>query len=275
MRHQVSGRKLKRTSSHRKALLHNLATALFEHKKVHTTEAKAKELRPFAEKLITKAVHALKNEQQHTLNEGHTIDIHNRRVVGKFIRNKAVLQELFDSIAPAVETRNGGYTRIIKTGVRRGDAARTAIIELIDFSAPQDGSFALTKKRKTKAAPKAAPKATPAIVAPVAKVDEVAPEMVEEAVVAVEEAVAVEETVVEAAAEEVATVEETIVETAAEEVAAVEETVVEAVAEEAAAVEETVVDAIAEEPATEIETPKEEAKGDDETSGEDEAKKTE
>lgn len=63
MRHQVSGRKLNRTSSHRKALLHNLATALFEHKKVHTTEAKAKELRPFAERLITKAIHALQNEQ--------------------------------------------------------------------------------------------------------------------------------------------------------------------------------------------------------------------
>ncbi|MBE2189916.1 MAG: 50S ribosomal protein L17, partial [Candidatus Kapabacteria bacterium] len=197
MRHQVSGRKLNRTSSHRKALLHNLATALFEHKKVHTTEAKAKELRPFAEKLITKAIHALQNEQQGNLHEGQTIDIHNRRVVGKFIRSKAVLQELFDSIAPAVGTRNGGYTRIVKTGIRRGDAARTAIIELVDFSTPQDGSFSLSKKKKVKGVAKPAAKVTPKVVAPVAKTEEVAPIAVaEEAIIVTEEVAPVEETVV-------------------------------------------------------------------------------
>jgi large subunit ribosomal protein L17 len=149
MRHQVAGRKLKRTHSHRKALLSNLATQLFEHKKIHTTEAKAKELKAFAEKLITKAKNALLRERQGLLPDKQTIDIHNRRIVGKIIRNKAVLQELFDSIAPVVENRNGGYTRVIKTGVRRGDNARTAIIELVDFSAPQDGAISTKKKKKT------------------------------------------------------------------------------------------------------------------------------
>ncbi len=149
MRHQVAGRKLKRTHSHRKALLHNLATQLFEHKKVHTTEAKAKELKSFAERLISKAKHALIKEKQGELPNGQTIDVHNRRQVGRIIRNKAVLQELFDSIAPAVESRNGGFTRVVKTGVRRGDSARTALIELVDFAAEQDGAISTKRKRKS------------------------------------------------------------------------------------------------------------------------------
>ena len=121
MRHQVEGRKLKRTSSHRKALLRNLATALFQHKKIATTEAKAKELRPYAEHLITKAKHALHRQKNQLLPAGQTVDIHNRRIVGRDIRSKAVLQELFDTIAPLVEERPGGYCRITKTGLRRGD----------------------------------------------------------------------------------------------------------------------------------------------------------
>ncbi len=131
MRHLVSGRKLKRTSSHRRSLMRNLATALFEHKKLETTEAKAKELRPYAERLITKAKSALAREKQGLLPEGQTIDIHNRRIVSRYLSSKAVLQELFDTIAPAVETRAGGYTRIVKTGIRRGDASPMAIIELV------------------------------------------------------------------------------------------------------------------------------------------------
>jgi large subunit ribosomal protein L17 len=153
MRHLVSGRKLKRTSSHRKALLANLATELFRHKSIKTTEAKAKELRPYAESLITKAKNALLKEKQGLLQPGQTIDIHSRRIVARHIRVKDVLSELFDAIAPAVIERNGGYARVIKTGIRHGDAARTAIIELVDFSAPQDGASGL-KKRKKKAAPK-------------------------------------------------------------------------------------------------------------------------
>jgi large subunit ribosomal protein L17 len=164
MRHNVAGRKLKRTKSHRDALLKNLATSLFEHKKLHTTEAKAKELRPYAEALITKAKRALANEKQNRLPDGQTVDIHSRRIVGRHIRSKAVLQELFDAIAPAVETRNGGYTRITKTGTRYGDGGRTALIELVDWSAPVDGAISLKTKRKNKktAAPKKpkTPKAT-------------------------------------------------------------------------------------------------------------------
>lgn len=161
MRHLKSGRKLKRTSSHRKALLNNLATSLFEHKKVVTTEAKAKELRPFAETLITKAKHALRNEKLGLLPEGHKIDIHNRRIVGRFITNKAVLQELFNTIAPMVEERPGGYTRIIKLGTRRGDGSPTAIIELVDWSAPQDGAVAIKSKRRGKAAQTSSKKQKP------------------------------------------------------------------------------------------------------------------
>lgn len=174
MRHLVAGRKLKRTHSHRKALLSNLATQLFEHKKVHTTEAKAKELRPFAEKLISKAKNALLKERQGLLPDGNTVDVHNRRTVAKLIRSKAVLQELFDVIAPAVETRNGGFTRIIKTGVRRGDNARTALIHLVDFANPQDGASSSKRKRKpvqakkpVESAPKTEVKAAQENVAPV------------------------------------------------------------------------------------------------------------
>lgn len=176
MRHLKSGRKLKRTSSHRKALMKSLATALFQYKKISTTEAKAKELRPFAERLITKAKHAIAREKQNALPEGQTIDIHSRRVVARYIRSKAVLQELFDTIAPTVENRQGGYTRIIKTGTRRGDAAKTAIIELVDWSAPQDGATSMRRKR-----PKLKKQTAPAAIKPEAKV---AAEPIDEAPVA-------------------------------------------------------------------------------------------
>ncbi len=182
MRHQVAGRKLNRTHSHRKALLNNLASQLFEHKKVHTTEAKAKELRHFAENLITKAKNALLKEKQGVVPDGQKIDVHSRRMVGRYIRKKAVLQELFDSIAPVVESRNGGYTRVVKTGVRRGDNARTAFIELVDFAAPQDG--ATSTKKKKKAAKKVESKAKNTTVSPIEKPNIIAPQSVE----AVEEA---------------------------------------------------------------------------------------
>ena len=178
MIHNRAGRKLKRTASHRKALLCNMASSLFQHKKISTTEAKAKELRAFAEQLITRAKHALQREQQGLLPQGQTIDIHNRREVYRSIRNKGVVQELFDTIAPAVLNRPGGYTRIVKLGTRRGDAGRIAMIELVDFSASRDGVIRLRRK---KAAPKPTatvkPVAAPAAAAPV--VEEVAP-MVEE-----------------------------------------------------------------------------------------------
>ncbi len=177
MRHLNKGRKLKRTSSHRKALLNNLATALFEHKKILTTEAKAKELRPFAEQLITRAKHAYHNENAKQLPDGQTIDIHNRRIVSRYIKRKAVLQELFDAIAPVIAERPGGYCRIIKVGNRRGDGGKTAIIELVDWSNPVDGAASIKKRKKQKATTK---QIEPPKVAPTLAKDEIK-EVVKEA----------------------------------------------------------------------------------------------
>ncbi len=213
MRHLKSGRKLKRTHSHRAALLDNLATALFEHKKIATTEAKAKELRPFAESLITKAKLAMKREKAGLLPDSQKIDVHSRRVVARHITKKAVVQELFDTIAPMVEERPGGYTRIVKTGNRRGDGGRAAIIELVDWSAPRDGAHRAKGRRKAKpgaaAAPEKAHKAVPEAVPAAATVDTVpVAEVVEEPIAAVAEpeteevVAAVEEPAAEASAEE-------------------------------------------------------------------------
>lgn len=164
MRHNVAGRKLKRTASHKRAMMCNLVTSLFEHKRLVTTEAKAKELRPFAEHLITRAKNAFNGEKAGTITG---VDVHARRMVGRFVQNKAVLQELFDTIAPLVADRPGGYTRITKLGVRRGDNAPEAVIELVDWSAPQDGRVSSkTKKAVAPAAKKAAPKkAAPTVAA--------------------------------------------------------------------------------------------------------------
>ena len=203
MRHNNSGRKLKRTASHKRALLANMATSLFEHKRIVTTVAKAKELRPFAEQLITRAKNAYKSEQSGSI---VGVDVHNRRMVGRYIRNKAVLQELFDTIAPLVADRPGGYTRITKLGRRRGDTAPEAVIELVDWSNPQDGRVS-SKTRKAKAPSKPKPmapkRATPTVPAPADEsvVEDVA---VAEDVDVVEDVAAVEDVAVEdvAAAED-------------------------------------------------------------------------
>ena len=110
------GARLGGSASHQKAILANLATALFEHDRITTTEAKAKCLRPYAEKLVTKA------------KAGTLAD---RRNVMKLIRNKDVVHKLFAEIGPAVAERNGGYTRIVKAMPRKGDNAPMAIIELV------------------------------------------------------------------------------------------------------------------------------------------------
>lgn len=215
MRHLNRGRKLKRTSSHKKALLRGLATSLFEHKKISTTEAKAKELRPYAEHLITKAKHALQREKQGLLPEGQTIDIHNRRIVFKHIKVKAVVQELFDTIAPLVADRPGGYTRIIKTGQRRGDGSRTAIIELVDWSAPQDGATSFKSKKKTKSKAKVSKKE----LKPITKTEETKPVVIEEIETAISEEVvtevAEESVVVSEVQDEIVaeSAEETVIET--------------------------------------------------------------
>lgn len=181
MRHLKSGRKLKRTASHRKALLNNMAMSLFEHKRIKTTEAKAKELRPFAEQLITRAKNALLNEQQGNLPTGQTVDIHNRRQVARFITQKKTLEHLFTEIAPVIVNRNGGYLRITKLGQRRGDGGNVAIIEFVDYSNPQDGISTRARRKKATATVTAKPvqvvsppleEASPAVVVAEAPVEE-------------------------------------------------------------------------------------------------------
>jgi large subunit ribosomal protein L17 len=119
MRHRVKGRKLKRTASHRAALLNSLATSLLKHKRIKTTLAKAKEARGFVETIITKAK---KN------------DLNSRRQVMRFIHDKEVVKELFNDIVPKIADRPGGYTRVIKLGNRIGDAASMAVLELVDYN---------------------------------------------------------------------------------------------------------------------------------------------
>lgn len=118
MRHGKSGRKLGRTSSHRQAMFRNMVTSLFEHERIVTTEKKAKELQPIAEKMITLAKRG---------------DLHARRQALSYIQSKDVVAKLFDEIQNQFADRQGGYTRIIKTGVRQGDAAPMAIIELVGY----------------------------------------------------------------------------------------------------------------------------------------------
>ena len=112
----TKGPRLGGSAAHQRLILANLATALFEHGRITTTEAKARRVRPLAEKLITKAKKG---------------DLHNRRQVAKVIRDKGVVHELFTEIAPRFENRPGGYTRITKLGPRKGDNAPMAVIELV------------------------------------------------------------------------------------------------------------------------------------------------
>jgi large subunit ribosomal protein L17 len=119
MRHGDKVNNLGRTASHRKALLANLAIELIRHKRIVTTLAKAKALRTYVEPLLTKS------------KDNST---HQRRVVFSYLQNKEVLKELFDVVSPKIAARPGGYTRIIKLGIRLGDNAEKAMIELVDFN---------------------------------------------------------------------------------------------------------------------------------------------
>ena len=117
MRHRVGGRKLQRTSSHRAALFRNMAAALIKHEQITTTTAKAKELRPYVEKLITLAKKG---------------GLSNRRLAHARLLDDVQLQKLFDVLAERYAGRNGGYTRVIKAGIRASDAAPIAVIEFVD-----------------------------------------------------------------------------------------------------------------------------------------------
>ncbi len=254
MIHNVKGRKLGRTSSHKKALMRTLVTQLLEYKRIHTTEAKAKELRPYAEKIITKARIAYQREQQGLLADGQKYDVHTRRLLGRDIRKKEVIESLFDEIIPEIGDRPGGYTRIVKTGIRRGDSGRSALIELVDYN--RDIVAATNKKAKKKTTPKKV-------------VKEIAP-----AVEAKEESV-IEDTidnVVDTAVETTNQVAEVTQKKAEEVVDKVSETV-EEVSE---AIEEKIEDIVEAASASSDETTADETKSEDETTNEsnDEDKKT-
>ncbi|NNF05154.1 MAG: 50S ribosomal protein L17 [Candidatus Eisenbacteria bacterium] len=116
MRHRKSGRQLSRTASHRRALLRNLVTELFRHERIETTEAKAKEARRVADRMVTLAKRG---------------DLHARRQVDSYLQSKEVTKKLFSTIAPWYAERNGGYTRVLKTRHRLGDGGEMAFLELV------------------------------------------------------------------------------------------------------------------------------------------------
>ena len=130
MRHNKKGTHLGRTTSHKKALMRNMVASLFEHKSIKTTDAKAKEARRYAEKLITFAKKG---------------SLHHRRLAFKFLQNKEAIKTLFGEIGPACAERAGGYTRIIKLGYRQGDSASISMLELVDFS-----TYSVEKRAKKK-----------------------------------------------------------------------------------------------------------------------------
>lgn len=125
MRHRVSGRKFNRPTGHRVAMYRNLVRDLLLHERIETTEAKAKEVRPMAERIITR---------------GRSGSLHDRREVQRFVTDTSVVKRLFDEIGPRFEGRPGGYTRITKIGQRRGDGAPMAVLELVEGPRPREAS---------------------------------------------------------------------------------------------------------------------------------------
>ena len=135
MRHLKSGRQLSRNSSHRWALMRNLITALLREEKIQTTDPKAKELRRWVERVITL---------------GKRGDLHARRQAASILFDKTVLQKLFDTIGPRFKDRPGGYTRIVKLGVRHGDAAQLSLIELVGNAAGVEAPSGAKKGRRAR-----------------------------------------------------------------------------------------------------------------------------
>ena len=145
MRHRVAHRKLSRVTEHRLALLRNQAQALLRHERIHTTVAKAKELRPFVERLITVAKRGLANGSDTT----HAVNA--RRMVRRDLSDREMVPKLFETIAPRFEGRPGGYTRLLRIGRRPGDDAEVAQVELVGSEydpslevSPEDGDAAVT-----------------------------------------------------------------------------------------------------------------------------------
>ena len=164
MRHNKSGRRLGRTTSHRVAMFRNMVTSFLTHERIVTTDAKAKELRPIAEKMITL---------------GKKGDLHAIRQAASYIRDKETVTKLFSAIAPRYKERSGGYTRIIKLGIRPGDAAPLSVIELVEEAIVTKAP----KKKVTKQAPpKLAAESTPEtqVEAPVESAEEVQQDITQE-----------------------------------------------------------------------------------------------
>ena len=140
MRHRVGFNALSRKSSERKALKRNMVTSLFRFERIETTKAKALEVRRMAEKMITRA---------------KVDSVHNRREIAKFVYDEAIVDKLFKEIAPMFAERKGGYTRILKTGYRLGDAAEMVILELVEKTASRTEKAEKKEARKDKKAEKA------------------------------------------------------------------------------------------------------------------------
>ena len=241
MRHGNKVNHLGRKTGHLKAMLSNMACSLLEHKRITTTLAKAKSLRVFVEPILTKS----KNDTTHS-----------RRLVFSHLQNKEVVTELFRDIALKIATRNGGYTRIIRTGFRLGDNAEMCIIELVDYN----DIYTNEKAKKTTRRSRRGGGATTSSVSGETDVEDVVSDEVVAEDAIVEDVVAEEAVVEEVVAEEVvaeeAVVEDTVTEEAVVEDTVTEEVVVEDTVTEEVVVEDTVTEeAVSEEPVIEETTP--------------------
>jgi large subunit ribosomal protein L17 len=187
MRHGNKVNNLGRKSAHRKAMLSNMACSLFQHKRINTTVAKAKALRGYVEPLLTKS---------------KTDSTHSRRTVFSYLQNKDIVSELFREVAPKIANREGGYTRIIRTGYRLGDNAEMCMIELVDFNEIYTNEKAKKTTRRSRRAGGAKKEVEETVVADAEVVEDTAVEETAVEDTAVEETAAVEEIASEEAAEE-------------------------------------------------------------------------
>lgn len=176
MRHKKAGKQLSRNTSHRRALLRNIVTSLFKHEQIETTDAKAKSLRPIAEKMITLAKRG---------------DLHARRQALSYLQDKAVTHKLFDELKDRYTDRQGGYVRIVKKGIRKGDAAPISIVQLVPEG--EEKKSDKKKSKKPKKIKSAAPKSESKVAAkkkdkaPKKAQDEKAPDTTEETAAEIKE----------------------------------------------------------------------------------------
>ena len=226
MRHGKKFNHLGRKTAHRKAMMANMACSLIEHKRITTTVAKAKALRGYVEPLV---------------NRSKEDSTHSRRVCFRYLRDKHAVSELFTEVGPKVSTREGGYTRIIRTGNRLGDNAEMCMIELVDFNELY-GNEAKSKKKRSRRSRRGGGAAAAAPAAEAAAAEVVEDVAAEAAEAATEEAPAAEAAAEEAPAEEAPAAEAAAEEAPAEEAPAAEAAAEEAPAEEAPAADDAPAD---------------------------------